>query len=150
MAPYSSAAFSRFCFSIWVSPPISFYRSLQETLRGGRRSAPCVFRRGGFFLEPTGQVLPCWRSSELLFGSVAEDPRSYLAVGYPVSGDRGARSEQFLPHHETLELGPAVAAVPGRDGLRRLPRQLQPGQAAEGTKRTEVGEPHLKHRQPIF
>jgi MoaA/NifB/PqqE/SkfB family radical SAM enzyme len=56
-----------------VSPPLSFYRSLQATLRGEKRTAPCIFRRGGFFLEPTGEVRPCWRSSELLFGSVHED-----------------------------------------------------------------------------
>jgi MoaA/NifB/PqqE/SkfB family radical SAM enzyme len=55
-----------------VSPPLSFYRSLQATLRGQPREAPCIFQRGGFFLEPNGNVLPCWRSSELLFGSVAE------------------------------------------------------------------------------
>ena len=55
-----------------VSPPLSFYRSLQATLRGGRRTAPCIFQRGGFFLEPDGKVRPCWRSSELLFGELAE------------------------------------------------------------------------------
>lgn len=55
-----------------VSPPMSFYRSLQATLAGERRVAPCIFRRGGFFLEPNGDVRPCWRSSELLFGSLAE------------------------------------------------------------------------------
>lgn len=55
-----------------ISPPMSFYRSLQATLRGQRRTAPCIFRRGGFFLEPSGDVRPCWRSSELLFGSVAD------------------------------------------------------------------------------
>lgn len=60
-------------YSDRISPPMSFYRSLQETLRGKARSAPCIFRRGGFFLEPTGEVRPCWRSSELLFGSVAEN-----------------------------------------------------------------------------
>jgi MoaA/NifB/PqqE/SkfB family radical SAM enzyme len=53
-----------------LSPPVSFYRSLQETLRGGRRTAPCIFRRGGFFLEPNGTILPCWRSSALRFGSL--------------------------------------------------------------------------------
>lgn len=56
-----------------VSPPLSFYRSLQTTLRGGPREAPCIFRRGGFFLEPNGNVLPCWRSSELSFGSVTDE-----------------------------------------------------------------------------
>lgn len=56
-----------------VSPPLSFYRSLQTTLRGGRRTAPCIFQRGGFFLEPNGSVRPCWRSSELLYGSVREE-----------------------------------------------------------------------------
>ncbi|MBB5898128.1 radical SAM protein [Kutzneria kofuensis] len=56
-----------------ISPPMSFYRSLQATLRGERRTAPCIFQRGGFFLEPTGEVRPCWRSSDLLFGSVAEN-----------------------------------------------------------------------------
>jgi MoaA/NifB/PqqE/SkfB family radical SAM enzyme len=55
-----------------ISPPMSFYRSLQDTLRGRRRVAPCIFQRGGFFLEPNGDVRPCWRSSELLFGSLAE------------------------------------------------------------------------------
>lgn len=53
-----------------ISPPFSFYRSLQATLRGGKRTAPCIFQRGGFFLEPNGDVRPCWRSSDLLFGSV--------------------------------------------------------------------------------
>jgi MoaA/NifB/PqqE/SkfB family radical SAM enzyme len=57
-----------------VSPPLSFYADLQTTLRGGRRTAACIFRRGGFFLEPTGQVRPCWRSSELLFGSIHDTP----------------------------------------------------------------------------
>lgn len=56
-----------------VSPPLNFYRSLQGTLRGELRTAPCIFRRGGFFLEPNGNVLPCWRSTELLFGSVREE-----------------------------------------------------------------------------
>lgn len=57
-----------------VSPPLSFYADLQTMLRGGRRTAACVFRRGGFFLEPSGEVRPCWRSSELLFGSIRETP----------------------------------------------------------------------------
>jgi MoaA/NifB/PqqE/SkfB family radical SAM enzyme len=57
----------------WLSPPLSFYESLRTTLLGGRRTAPCIFKRGGFFLEPNGDVRPCWRSSELLFGSVNED-----------------------------------------------------------------------------
>jgi MoaA/NifB/PqqE/SkfB family radical SAM enzyme len=56
-----------------ISPPMSFYRSLQATLRGERRTAPCIFQRGGFFIEPNGDVRPCWRSSELLFGSVTEE-----------------------------------------------------------------------------
>ncbi|MCA2211326.1 radical SAM protein [Jidongwangia harbinensis] len=56
-----------------ISPPLSFYRSLQATLRGERRSAPCIFQRGGFFLEPNGDVRPCWRSSDLLFGSLTEE-----------------------------------------------------------------------------
>jgi MoaA/NifB/PqqE/SkfB family radical SAM enzyme len=56
-----------------VTPPLSFYRSLQATLRGGPREAPCIFRRGGFFLEPNGNVLPCWRSSELSFGSLTDE-----------------------------------------------------------------------------
>ncbi|QIS18449.1 radical SAM protein [Nocardia terpenica] len=60
-------------YSDHISPPLSYYRSLQDTLRGRRRVAPCIFQRGGFFLEPTGEVRPCWRSSELLFGSVADN-----------------------------------------------------------------------------
>lgn len=55
-----------------VVPPLSFYADLQTLLRGGRRTAACVFRRGGFFLEPNGDVRPCWRSSELRFGSMRE------------------------------------------------------------------------------
>jgi MoaA/NifB/PqqE/SkfB family radical SAM enzyme len=55
-----------------LSPPVSYYRSLQGTLLGRRRVAPCIFRRGGFFLEPNGKVRPCWRSSELLFGSLED------------------------------------------------------------------------------
>lgn len=64
-----------------VSPPLSFYRSLQVTLSGGRRQAPCIFQRGGFFLEPNGNVLPCWRSSELTFGSVADESFASLWNG---------------------------------------------------------------------
>jgi len=56
-----------------LSPPMWYYRSLQSTLRGGRRTAPCIFQRGGFFLEPNGNVRPCWRSSELWFGSVHDE-----------------------------------------------------------------------------
>lgn len=55
-----------------LSPPMSFYRSLQATLRGQPRRAPCIFQRGGFFLEPNGTVRPCWRSSELRYGSLHE------------------------------------------------------------------------------
>jgi len=66
-----------------VTPPLAFYADLQTMLRGGRRTAPCVFRRGGFFLEPTGEVRPCWRSSELLFGSVRETPFEEIWSGAP-------------------------------------------------------------------
>jgi MoaA/NifB/PqqE/SkfB family radical SAM enzyme len=55
-----------------LSPPMSFYRSLQATLRGHRRTAPCIFQRGGFFLEPDGTLRPCWRSSELYYGSLRD------------------------------------------------------------------------------
>ncbi|GIH19642.1 radical SAM protein [Rugosimonospora africana] len=71
-----------------ISPPMSFYRSLQATLRGERRVAPCIFQRGGFFLEPNGSVRPCWRSSELLFGSLAE--QSFEEIWY------GARRQEIV------------------------------------------------------
>jgi len=56
-----------------VCPGMTFYRDLQSVLRGGNRSAGCLFRRGGFFLEPNGNVRPCWRASELLFGNIHEN-----------------------------------------------------------------------------
>ena len=62
-------------------PPKSFYRDIQALLRGGRRTAPCIFRRGGFFLEPDGSVRPCWRSSELLFGNVREQAFEEIWTG---------------------------------------------------------------------
>ena len=64
-----------------VSPPFSFYKSLQETLRGGRRTAPCIFRRGGFFLEPDATLRPCWRSEELVFGSLDNESFGEIWTG---------------------------------------------------------------------
>jgi MoaA/NifB/PqqE/SkfB family radical SAM enzyme len=77
-----------------LSPPLSFYKSLQATLRGGRRTAPCIFRRGGFFLEPSGNVLPCWRSAELTFGSVAAE-----SFGEIWNGERRRRVIATIEEH---------------------------------------------------
>ncbi len=50
-----------------------YFSTLIKLLKGGFRTNPCPLGKSGLFLEPGGDVYPCWNSSKHLLGNVFHD-----------------------------------------------------------------------------
>ncbi|NQU24488.1 MAG: radical SAM protein [Candidatus Nealsonbacteria bacterium] len=51
---------------------------LLNLLRGGERTLPCPLRDQGLFLEPNGDLYPCWRTAALHLGNINRDDASSI------------------------------------------------------------------------
>lgn len=68
--------------------PARFYRSLIGMLSGRDRAVGCIFQEDGFFLDPAGDVYPCW-GHEKKIGNVNRTSLTELWRGHQALAARG-------------------------------------------------------------